>query len=111
MNSKFTAADCATIGRKSSISKSLATPRSGQYNRAGALVEEMGIVGPRALYMISILTPTTQTITELQAAVSALTEEDKRRQANIAKKPDKASNHGTHHSGAVRSLFKTRKSG
>lgn len=44
LSSKYMATDAATIGRKSSVSKSFSLPRGGYYTRAGALVDEIGTV-------------------------------------------------------------------
>ena len=44
VNRKFMAADTATIGRKSSISKSMSVARGGYHSRAGVLADELGTV-------------------------------------------------------------------
>lgn len=41
---KYVAPDGATIGRKSSVSRSFSTPRVAHYNRAGTLIDEIGNV-------------------------------------------------------------------
>ncbi|CAL1696578.1 unnamed protein product [Somion occarium] len=89
---KFIALDNATLGRKSSISRT--APRS--YNRTGALIEEIGI-----------------TIGELRGAFQALSEEEARRKAAPHSKhrtdKERIKEHAKDHSGAVLSLFKGKK--
>ncbi|KAI0348701.1 hypothetical protein BDW22DRAFT_1386317 [Trametopsis cervina] len=87
---KYITSDAATIGRKSSLSKS--TPRSGYYGRAGALTDEIGA-----------------TVSELQDAFAALVEEDAKRK--LAAQTPKGKEHAKEHSGPVRGLFKHRKNG
>lgn len=41
----YITSDAATVGRKSSVSRSSRSgPKSGYYNRSGALVDEIGVV-------------------------------------------------------------------
>lgn len=86
----YIAGDAATVGRKSSVSRSSRSgPRAG-YNRSGALVDELGT-----------------TIAELQGAFAALLEEETKRRQSVSVRPNQ---HSKDHTGPVLSLFKNRKS-
>ncbi|KAI0095308.1 Oxysterol-binding protein-domain-containing protein [Irpex rosettiformis] len=82
---KYLASDSATIGRKSSISRT--SPRN--YGRTGSLVDEIG-----------------NTITELQEAFAALEGETRRKSIHSSKGRE----HAKEHSGAMLGLFRHRKS-
>ncbi|GJE85969.1 oxysterol-binding protein-domain-containing protein [Phanerochaete sordida] len=87
----YIAADAATVGRKSSVSRtSRSGPRNSLYNRSGALVDEIGL-----------------TIAELQGAFTALLEEDSKRRQSVGVRTGQ---HNKEHTGPVLSLFKNRKS-
>ncbi|KAK7694470.1 hypothetical protein QCA50_001656 [Cerrena zonata] len=84
---KFIAQDNATLGRRSSVSR---TAQRSMYAtvRTGALIEEIG-----------------NTIKELHTAFQDLSEEDAKRKLES----QKAKDHAKEHSGPVRSLFKAKK--
>ncbi|KAI0082200.1 hypothetical protein K474DRAFT_1688199 [Panus rudis PR-1116 ss-1] len=91
----ITQQETATIGRRSSVSKSVS--RSIHHSRTGALLEDIG-----------------STITELQNAFLQLSEEEARKKQSTVEKlkteKDKAKEHAKEHSGAVLSLFKGKRS-
>ncbi|KAI0785997.1 Oxysterol-binding protein-domain-containing protein [Abortiporus biennis] len=93
---KFISQDHATLGRRSSVSRTLPRSASVALTRNNALVEELGL-----------------TIADLETAVATLAEEDLKRKHSSSSKfkaeKDKFKEHAKEHSGAVLGLFKSKK--